>query len=176
MKKLSLLAGLLFILGCSTTFYREQTAEKVSIPKFMGRWYVIAHIPTFIETDAFNALETYTLKKDGEIAVDFRFNEKNFDGELKVYSQRAWVFDQETKAHWKVRPFWPLKLDYLIHYVSADYGVTMIGVPDHDYLWIMSKRPSIADDERIMMEEIAEELGYDLSLLREIPHNETSVE
>ena len=33
----------------------------------MGDWYVIANIPTFIERDAFNAIESYELDSDGNI-------------------------------------------------------------------------------------------------------------
>lgn len=169
-KKVLMTSLLLSLFSCSSTFYRDETAEKVDIQRFMGKWYVIAHIPTFVEKGAYNALETYTLNKEGEIDVDFRYNKDSFDGELKTLPQLGWVYDQETKAHWKIRPFWPLKFDYLIHYLSEDYGATVIGVPDHTYLWFMSRTPELSEEQRAQMEEIAEALGYDLSKLREIPH------
>ena len=55
---------------------------KVDLPKFMGDWYVIAAIPTMIETESYNAVESYkqqlekekfkytTLKKHAEEKLD----------------------------------------------------------------------------------------------------------
>tara|TARA_R110000868_G_scaffold64597_2_gene194057 strand:- start:29616 stop:30146 length:531 start_codon:yes stop_codon:yes gene_type:complete len=175
MKKIILWANLLFLFACSSGDYRNQIADNVDLNSFMTKWYVIAHIPTFIEDTAFNAIETYSQNSDGTIHVEFTFNDKSSEGEFKRYTQKGWVVDQKSKAHWKVSPFWPLKFDYLIHYISQDGQFTMIGVPDHSYLWLMSKTPSMAADERDEMEEMAEELGYDLSKLRDIPQKEASV-
>ena len=40
----------------------------------MGDWYVIANIPTFLEKDAYNAVESYRLDENGVIHTTFRFN------------------------------------------------------------------------------------------------------
>mgnify|MGYP006197199023 CR=1 FL=1 len=47
-------------------------AENVDLQRFMGDWYVIANIPTFIEKGAHNAVESYRLAPDGneEIVPD----------------------------------------------------------------------------------------------------------
>ena len=37
----------------------------VDLNRFMGDWYAIAHIPTFIERDAYNAVESYRLTRRG---------------------------------------------------------------------------------------------------------------
>ncbi|MDH3935419.1 MAG: lipocalin family protein, partial [Gammaproteobacteria bacterium] len=42
-----------------------QSVEYVDINRFMGDWYVIANIPTFVETGAHNAIESYALNADG---------------------------------------------------------------------------------------------------------------
>jgi len=38
-----------------------KTADHVDIPRFMGDWYVLAHIPASAEKDAWNAVESYRL-------------------------------------------------------------------------------------------------------------------
>ena len=40
-----------------------QTVDYVDLERFMGDWYVIANIPTFIEEGAHNAVESYQLEK-----------------------------------------------------------------------------------------------------------------
>ncbi|MCA9421954.1 MAG: lipocalin family protein, partial [Nitrospira sp.] len=52
------------LLGCSSP-PPIQTASQLNLERFMGDWYVIANIPTFIETEAFNAVESYRLNDDG---------------------------------------------------------------------------------------------------------------
>ena len=44
-------------------------APRVDIPRYMGDWYVIAVIPTRLEKDAFNAVESYRLDDDGSQVI-----------------------------------------------------------------------------------------------------------
>jgi apolipoprotein D and lipocalin family protein len=57
-----------------------KTVSEVNLKQFMGPWYVIAHIPTFIEKNAFNAVESYVLNEDGTIGTTFTFNEGSLTG------------------------------------------------------------------------------------------------
>ena len=47
------------------------TAAPVDVDRFMGDWYVIAHIPSFPERDAYAAVESYAKLPDGRIRVTF---------------------------------------------------------------------------------------------------------
>ncbi len=60
------------------------TVDYVDIDRFMGDWYVVANIPTFLEKGAHNAVETYRKNDDGTIATTFTFLEGGFDGEIKT--------------------------------------------------------------------------------------------
>lgn len=57
--------------------------DYVDLERFMGDWYVIATIPTFLEKDAFNPVETYQLSSDGSIATTFTFNKGGLNGPKK---------------------------------------------------------------------------------------------
>jgi apolipoprotein D and lipocalin family protein len=51
------LLALLFIFlmsGCARTLPSLKTVDRVDLKRYMGPWYVIACIPTFIETKAYN--------------------------------------------------------------------------------------------------------------------------
>ena len=98
-KLLSLpLVGLLFA-GCQT-LKPIYTVEAVDLKRFMGNWYVIASIPTFIEKDAYNAVESYRLDEDGTVATTFRFNKGSLDGPLKEYTPRGFIEDEASNAVW----------------------------------------------------------------------------
>jgi apolipoprotein D and lipocalin family protein len=76
-----------------------KTVDYVDLPRFMGDWYVIANIPTFIEKNAHNAIEDYRLNEDGSVATTFTFFEAGFDGKPKRYTPTGFVLDKQTNAH-----------------------------------------------------------------------------
>jgi apolipoprotein D and lipocalin family protein len=161
---------LLGVVGCSTTGSKLKTVESVDINKFMGDWYVLAGRFTFLEKDVHNGFERYTWNKEEErIDVDFTFHKGAITGPKKSLPQKAWIYNQETKAHWKVSPLWPFKFDYLIVALDNDYRWTAIGVPDQKYLWIMArdwKNPGPVI-EKVVRE--LEKRGYDAKNLVEVP-------
>ena len=97
--------------ACATRQPEMQTVAKVDIERFMGRWYVIANIPTFLEKGAHNAVETYTLDSDGSIATNFTYRKDSFEGKLKEYNPRGFIRDTESNALWGMRFVWPFKGD-----------------------------------------------------------------
>jgi apolipoprotein D and lipocalin family protein len=149
------------------------TVSQVDLQRFMGDWYVIAAIPTFIEKDAYNAVESYRLDSDGTIDTTFTFNKGALDGKQKRYHPRGFVRDTQSNAAWGMRFVWPFKADYRIVHVSADYGLTVIGRPQRDYAWIMARSPTIADQDYNAMVELLKQQQYDTSQLRKVPHNQS---
>jgi apolipoprotein D and lipocalin family protein len=141
----------------------------VDLERFMGDWYVIAHIPTFIEKEAFNAVERYEMSADGSIATTFFFNRGGFDGPLKTYRPRGFVHDRGTNAEWRMQFLWPFKAAFLITYLDADYQTTIVGVPDRSYVWIMARAKSLPDVELARLEGILAETGHDITKLRRVP-------
>ncbi len=120
------------------------TVDKVDLKRFMGDWYVIANIPTFVEKGAHNAIETYALNEDGTIATTFTFRKDSFDGKQKTYRPKGFVRDTDSNAVWGMQFIWPFKGDYRIVYLDDAYSQTIIGRNKRDYVWIMAREPSIA--------------------------------
>jgi apolipoprotein D and lipocalin family protein len=77
-------------------------AQNVDLQRFMGDWYVIANIPTFIEDGAHNALEQYAMNEDGSIATTFTFRDSSFDGKLKTYTPTGFVSENDN-ALWGIQ-------------------------------------------------------------------------
>lgn len=168
--KILILMYLSVLAGCSGVKYNK-TVESVDIQRFMGDWYVIAGRTTFLEKGATNSLEKYSWNAAEErIDIDFTFNKKKFDGPLKSIPQKAWIHNKDTNAHWKVQPFWPLKLDYLVIALDKNYEWTVIGVPNQAYLWLMARAKNM-DQSQIdeILKQVAQ-TGYDISDITNIPH------
>ncbi|MDH3532285.1 MAG: lipocalin family protein [Gammaproteobacteria bacterium] len=168
-KTIYLICAALFLSACAAKQPEMQTVDKVDIERFMGDWYVIANIPTFLEKDAYNAVESYRLDDDGTIATTFTFRKGSFDGKRKEYNPRGFIVDTESNALWGMRFVWPFKGDYRIVYLNDDYTQTVIGRQKRDYVWIMARTPEIsaADYDRIVA--FVESIGYDISKLQRVP-------
>lgn len=143
--------------------------QPVDLARFMGDWYVIAHIPTIIEKDAYNAVESYRLDADGSIATTFSFRAGGFDGEPRRYTPRGFVADRESNAVWGMRFVWPIRADYRISYLAPDYSRTVIARQQRDYVWIMARTPRIPEAELAQLMQFVAAQGYDTAKVRLVP-------
>jgi len=172
MKIPSVAAALVALGGCQSVQDHPplRLAPKVDLERFMGDWYVIANIPTFIEKGAHNAVESYRLDADGfTIPTTFTFRAGGFDGEEKRYTPKGTVIDRASNAVWGMQFVWPLKADYRIVYVADDYSTTIIGREKRDYAWIMARKPALPEAEYRRLAGMLAEQGYDISKLRKVP-------
>ena len=157
----------LLMVGCSNVKTLEPV-DSVDLERFMGDWYVIANIPTFIETEAFNAVETYALNDDGTVATTFTFRKGGFDGEEKTYNPKGFVLD-ETNALWGMRFIWPIKADYRIVYLDEAYSITIIGRNKRDFVWLMARDATIPESRYAELVQLIGEMGYDTTQIRKVP-------
>ncbi|MCT2530730.1 lipocalin family protein [SAR92 clade bacterium H921] len=167
--KIILVSGLLLIAGCSSNRPMD-TVEQVDLERFMGDWYVIANIPTFLEKNAFNPVESYRLNPDGTVATTFAFNAGALDGQQKVYQPRGFIRDS-SNAIWGMQFVWPIKADYRIVYLDQEYQYTVIGRTRRDYVWIMARAPQISAAKYLELTQFVATLGYDLDKLRKAEHS-----
>jgi apolipoprotein D and lipocalin family protein len=168
-KLLAVLASSMLLGSCRASLPPLETVEYVDLQRFMGDWYVIANIPTFVEKGAHNAVESYRLDADGSIPTTFTFRKDSFDGPLKEYHPRGFVRDTESNAEWGMQFVWPIKGDYRITFLDEDYSRTVISRNKRDYVWIMARTPTISEAEYQQMIEHVRESGYDLGEVQKVP-------
>lgn len=157
--------------ACSAGQPQMETVDYVDLPRFMGDWYVIANIPTFVEKDAYNSVESYELNPDGTIATTFRFAVGGFDGEMKEYNPTGFIRNSETNALWGMQFVWPFKGDYRIVFVDEDYTQTIIGRQKRDFVWIMARTPTLSENDYERLLKVSEDLGYDRAKIQKVPQN-----
>ncbi len=153
----------------SQNFKPIHTVEHVDLKRFMGDWYVIANIPTFIETDAYNAIETYQMNDDGSIATTFTFHQGSPDGDRKQYNPTAFIVDQQSNALWDMQFIWPFKAEYRVIYLDEDYQTTIIGRSKRDYVWLMSRQPGVDETSYKSLLTFMESQGYDIDKVQRVP-------
>ena len=172
--------------SASSTLPALKTIGTCETTRFMGTWYVVGVKPTMFETTCSNAVEKYTLldeKEKNDIDIDFQYSQKEdpFDPTNKVKSlpQKGWVQGDRLKSgDWKVSPFWPVKMPYpIIELDEKDYSYAVIGYPSRDYVWILSRTPTMKES---LYKDIENKLvtnhQYDLAGMRKVPQKWTADE
>lgn len=143
-----------------------ETVEHVDLSRYLGTWYEIASYPQRFQAGCTATTATYSLRDDGTIDVLNRCRKDGLDGKLDEAKGRARVVDEATNAKLEVsffRPFWG---DYWIIDLDAEgYRYAVVGHPERDYLWILSREPELdpAVYEGILAR--LEEKHYDTSRL-----------
>jgi apolipoprotein D and lipocalin family protein len=165
---LLLLATVVAVGGCAAQ-PPLPAVPQVDLPRFMGPWYVIANIPTFIEKDAHNAIESYQLAADGSIATTFTFNAGSDTGSPKAYHPNGRVVPGTGNAVWGMQFVWPIRAEYRIFYLDSDYTRVIIARTARDYLWIMARTPQIPEEELQRLIGLAVAAGYDAAKVQRVP-------
>lgn len=172
---LALLAAL-GLAGCAATTTERlglpelRTVGRVDLQRYLGTWYDIASFPQRFQEGCTGTTATYALRDDGDIDVVNRCRKGSLDGEEDVAEGRARVVDPKTNARLEVsffRPFWG---DYWIIDLGADYEYAVVGHPGRDYLWILSRTPTM--DAAVYDGILARlrEQGYEVERLRRTVH------
>ena len=171
--RMIVLMGLALLVACASLRQPDRkpvaVVPRVDLARFMGEWYVIASIPTFLEQGAHNAMESYQLDADGTIATTFTFNADTPDGPMKKYRSRGFVLDEESNAVWGQQYVWPVKADYRISFLSPDYEQTVIAREKRDHVWIMARKPIMSDEDLGRLVRFVESQGYDAAKLVKVP-------
>eukprot|EP00931_Biecheleriopsis_adriatica_P106449 TRINITY_DN80909_c0_g1_i1.p1 TRINITY_DN80909_c0_g1~~TRINITY_DN80909_c0_g1_i1.p1 ORF type:complete len:509 (-),score=121.74 TRINITY_DN80909_c0_g1_i1:65-1591(-) len=144
----------------------------IDLAKFMGKWYVVANIPTFFDRGTTNNVENYTLDEAGKtVEVDFTFC-KSASSKQSLLKQRADVVN-ENCTEWRISPkvgvYLPLRLAYLIVDCADDYSTAIVGVPDRSYIWIMARTPQVEAATLESLKATAKRLGYDVTQIVNVP-------
>ena len=151
----------LTLAGCADLAREEMEAVSyVDINEFMGTWYVIASIPTFLEKGALNPIEKYSLNDDGTVATEFSYLTPN-DGQQKSFSSKAFIQKDTGNAIWGMQFVWPIKADYRIVFLSSDSRIVVVARNKRDFLWIMSRDQQISEIQLENLIKFSSDLGYD---------------
>ena len=146
-------------------------APSVDLPRFMGRWYVIANIPYFAERGYVGSYVDYSLRADGDIDDIFSGHKNSFDKPLERKTLKDSVVAGSNNARWKSSPFWPLSFDFLILYVDPQYRYALIGYPDRKWGWVFARQPEIAQaDYQALLARLAAQ-GYDTAQFQRVPQS-----
>lgn len=148
-----------------------QVVAPVDLKRYAGVWHEQARLPNRFQKQCTGPVTAeYTPREDGTVEVRNRciLADGNFEeavGQARVIP----VSGQPGAGRLEVRfaPAWlswlPLVWgDYWILKLDRDYQVSLVGTPDREYLWVLSRAPRV--DEAVLQAELdyARTLGFDV--------------
>lgn len=169
-------AGAVTLASCShAKDNAPEVVSEVDLERYLGTWYEIARLPIRVQKGCHATTATYTKRKDGRIGVLNKCYKDGFNGALKEAEAVAWVVDEQTNAKLKVQFFWPFSGDYwILGLDQEDYQWALVGSPDRDNMWILSRTPTITKAREEMILSIARSKGFDLTELIYTPQPKAS--
>ncbi len=152
--------------GCATRAAPPPaTVPRVDLARYAGTWYELARFPNRFERGLVAVTATYTLRDDGTVAVRNAGRERTLDGPERTADGVAWLPDPADTAKLRVRFFWPFSGAYWIIALEEDYRWAVVGHPDRDYLWFLSRTPQLDGETWSAMEAAALAQGFDIRRL-----------
>ena len=142
---------------------------KVDLPRYMGRWYLIANIPYFGEKNYVASRAEWVLREDGKIADAYIGRKGGFDQPETRREFVDTVVPGTDNAHWSVRLFWPITVSQLTLYVDDNYESTLLGYPGKSLGWIFARKPEMSDAQYRELLEKFDQQGYDISRFKRVP-------
>ena len=141
------------------------TAPKVDLNRYAGRWYEIARLSNRFQRDEEKAIADYT--PDGPDRLKVRNTAVAPDGRQRSIEGFAEPVPGSNGARLRVRfSGWaalapvPKEGNYWIIDLDADYQTALVGTPDRNYLWILSRSPQGKVDSVRRFTARAERFGF----------------
>lgn len=151
--------SLLMLTTCSArrTEVDNSTVGEVDWDRYLGTWYEIVRKPHSFEKGMSHVKATYTLLPNGKIDVR---NEGIKNNKPKVAKGKARTTD--IPGQLKVT-FFIFPGEYNIMELGPNYQYAVVGGSNGNYLWILSRTPTMEPEVLEGIYERLQERGYDLS-------------
>ncbi|AJI95883.1 lipocalin-like domain protein [Yersinia ruckeri] len=142
--KISVLISALLSVGCSVTPPKDiKVVDNFQLPRYLGTWYEIARLDHSFEQGLEQVTANYSLRADGGIRVINR----GYHSQKQRWQEsegKGYFIGEPNHAALKVSFFGPFYGGYNIIELDDDYGYALVCGPNRDYLWILSRTPSLS--------------------------------
>ena len=150
-------------LCAQSDYYDNSPIPDFDLMKYLGTWYEIARYDHSFERGLENVTAEYSLRDDGKVAV---LNSGWKNGKFRTAEGKARQPDPiSDPAHLMVSFFLFFYSDYNVMMLDDDYQVALVGSKSPDYLWVLSRTPSLGEEVVEAVLDEAASRGYDVSEL-----------
>ncbi len=148
------------------------TVNYVDLNKYIGKWYEIASFPQRFQKGCNCTTAEYAISSKGYIIVTNRCNRDSVNGRETKAVGKAFIEQGSGNAKLKIQFFWPFRGKYWIIELAEDYSYAVVGHPNREYLWILSRTPKMDEKVYNMLLERLKQKQFDISKLQITKHCE----
>ncbi|MCA1327060.1 lipocalin family protein [Herbaspirillum sp. alder98] len=147
-----------------------KTVAAVDLQRYVGKWYEIAKFPNRFQKDCIaDTSAEYRARTDGNIDVINRCKTNAGTDEAQGEA-RVIAGSNNSKLQVRFAPSWLSWLpmvwgDYWILELDPQYTLVTVGTPSRDYLWILSRTPTVSEEQYENAVDNATKQGFDTSRL-----------
>lgn len=153
--------GLLLLAGCLGMPATVQPVGNFQLDRYLGKWYEIARLDHSFERNMDQVTAQYDLNSDGTVAVINRGFLRT-EGIWKEARGKAKFVGSPSEGYLKVSFFGPFYGSYVIFALDHEaYQYAFISGPNADYLWLLSRTPTVRPEVLRKFLELAKEKGFD---------------
>ena len=140
------------------------------LERYLGKWYEIARLDHSFERGLSRVTAEYSRREDGGVRVINRGYSAAED-EWQQAEGKAYFVEDPNTGYLKVSFFGPFYGAYVIFELDRqDYQYAFVSGPNHDYLWLLSRRPDPDPDLIETFIAAARDRGFDSDALIFVEH------
>ncbi|NVO07983.1 MAG: lipocalin family protein [Rhodoferax sp.] len=147
------------------------TIASLDVPRYLGTWYEIAKYPNrFQKKCVADTRADYQLQASGTVQVTNRCRKENGDMEQAVGEARQIGAATSPRLQVRFAPAWLSLLpfvwgDYWVIDLDADYQLVAVSEPQREFLWVLSRTPSVSAEAYQALLQRLRAQGFDLDRL-----------
>lgn len=151
--------------GCLRPEPPLDTVRDLDLDRYLGEWRSLYEFPAWFQKGCSCTTARYSRAADGTVAV---VNACLADGRNRTARAVATPLEPGDPSRLTVRFNFLAKGKYYILHVDPDYRHAVVGTPDREYLWVLSRDRSMSEETLAALREIARSRGFDVSRLRPV--------
>ncbi|QIR06018.1 lipocalin family protein [Salinivibrio costicola] len=175
MKKVVLLVFALLLTGCLGMPKQVTPVNDFELNRYLGTWYEVARLDHSFERGLSDVTATYSLREDGGVKVINRGYSRE-EGKWQEAEGKAYFVENDKTGYLKVSFFGPFYGSYVVFELDDDYQYAFISGPDHDYLWLLSRTPTVSESVKEQFIAAAKQRGFATEGLIFVDHTRTAPE
>ncbi|TDR31514.1 lipocalin family protein [Hydromonas duriensis] len=168
-KKLTIFIASALALGCSSNSIPKGVTPVTNFDaaRYTGTWYEIARLDHSFERGVSRVTAEYTLNPDNTLTVTNKGYSDSKQKWRQATGKARFVSDTST-GHLKVSLFGPFYSDYIVFELDEknyQYALVSGQGPDHTYLWLLARTPTISEPLKQQLIDKAKAAGFDTQKL-----------
>ncbi len=176
--------ALLFCLSCAAAAAQSQpafapaqapgplrTIDALDVPRYMGTWFEIAKYPNWFQKKCVaDTRAAYQLQAGGTVTVTNRCRKESGEVDEAVGEARQTGGATSPRLQVRFAPAWLSLLpfvwgDYWVIDLDAPYQLVAVSEPRREYLWVLSRTPTVSDQAYDALLARLKAQGFDLERL-----------